>query len=82
MTGGKFHRFKEKVKNKMERATISAELQGFTEEEIQPLLPVPKSFSLGGLNIYIYRQVSTSTNRSGRIITLKIMKSLGRKGNE
>ena len=60
MTGGKFHRFKEKVKNKMERATISSELQGFTAEEIQPLLPVPKLFSLGRLNIYIYRQVSTS----------------------
>ena len=82
MTGGKFHRFKEKVKNKMERATISPELQGFTAEEIQPLLPVPKLFSFGDLNIYIYRQVSTSTNGNGGIITLNIMKSLGRKGNE
>ena len=81
MTGGKFHRFKEKVKNKMERATISPELHGFTEEEIQPLVPVPKLFSLGGLNIYIYRQVSTSTNGNGGIITLKIMKSLGKEMN-
>ena len=78
MTGGKFYRFKEKVKNKMERATISPELQGFTAEEIQPLLPVPKLFSLGRLNIYIYRQEIGN----GRILTMKIMKSLGRKGNE
>ena len=78
MTGGKFYRFKEKVKNKMERATISSELQGFTEEEIQPLLPVPKSFSLGRLNIYFYRQ----DIGNGRIMTLEFTKSLGRKGNE
>ena len=77
MTGGKFYRFKEKVKNKMERATKSPELQGFTEEEIQPLVPVPKLFSLGGLNIYIYSQEFGS----GGIISLKITKSLRKEMN-
>ena len=82
MTGGKFYRFKEKVKNKMERATISPELQGFTEEEIQPLVPVPKIFSLGGLNFYIYQQVSTSTSTYGNgIITVKITKSFRKEMN-
>ena len=77
MARGKLYRFKEKVRNKI----YGPELQGFTEEEIQPLVPVPKLFSLGGLNIYIYRQVSTSTNENGGIITLKIMKSLGEEMN-
>ena len=77
MAGGKFSRFKEKVKNKMERATKSPELQGFTEEEIQPLVPVPKLFSLGGLNIYIYSQVFGN----GGIISLKITKSLRKEMN-
>ena len=78
MARGKLYRFKEKVRNKI----YGPELQGFTEEEIQPLVPVPKLFSLGGLNIYIYRQVSTSTNGNGGIITLKIMKSLGKEMND
>ena len=67
----KFHRFTEKIKNKV----YDPELQGFTEEEIEPLVPIPKLFSLRGLNFYIYRLVSTSTSTNGSgIITLKITK--------
>ena len=77
------YRFKEKIKSKMERAMISPELQGFTEEEIQPLVPVPRLFSLGGCDIYIYRQASiSSTNGEGGIITMKIKKSLGNEIND
>ena len=78
MAGGKLYRFKEKVKNKI----YGPELQGFTEEEIQPLVPVPKIFSLGGLNFYIYQQVSTSTSTYGNgIITVKITKSFRKEMN-
>ena len=85
MTAGKLYRFKEKIKSKMERTIISPELQGFTEEEIQPLVPVPGYFhseAVTSTSIDTRQASISSTNVGGAIITMKIKKSLGNEIND